>query len=96
MLWNGLATSRKKIGHLSNSFDIVDFYPSISENLLDQALSWASDLADISDEDISIIKHARKSLLFNHGKPWIKNNNSNLHCLMLPWVAMTGQKFANW
>ena len=36
---------------------IVDFYPSISENLLDQALSWASNLADISDEDISIIKH---------------------------------------
>ena len=35
-------------------------------------------MADISNEDISIIKHARKSLLFNHGKPWIKNNNSNL------------------
>ena len=35
-------------------------------------------LADISDEDISVIKHARKSLLFNHGKLWIKNNNSNL------------------
>ena len=44
----------------------------------DKALSWASNLADISDEDISIIKHARKSLLSNHGKPWIKNNNSNL------------------
>ena len=25
-----------------------------------------------------MIKHARKSLLSNHGKPWIKNNNSNL------------------
>ena len=35
-------------------------------------------LADISDEDISVIKHARKSLLFNHGKLWIKNNDSNL------------------
>ena len=32
----------------------------------------------VRDEDISIIKHARKSLLFNNGKPWIKNNNSNL------------------
>ena len=41
-------------------------------------LKIASDLADISDEDISIIKHARKSLLFNHGKPWIKNDNTNL------------------
>ena len=69
---------KEKNRHSFISFHIVDFYPSISENLVDQALSWASDLADISDEDISIIKHARKSLLFNHGKPWIKNNNSNL------------------
>ena len=72
------ATSRKKTRHSFISFVIVDFYPSIFENLLDQALCWASDLANISDEGISIIKHARKSLLFNHGKPWIKNNNSNL------------------
>ena len=69
---------KEKTKHSFILFDIVDFYPSISENLRDQALSWASDLTDISDEDISIITHARKSLLFNHGKPWIKNNNSNL------------------
>ena len=83
----------EKTRHSFISFDIVDFYPSISENLLDQALSWACSLADISDEGISIIKHARKSLLFNHGRPWIKNNNSNL--FDVTWVAMTGQKFAN-
>ena len=52
----------EKTRHSFILFDIVDFYPSISENILDQALSWASNLADISDEDISIIKHARKSL----------------------------------
>ena len=68
----------EKTRHSFVSFGMVDFYPSISENLPDQALSWASNLADISDEDISL-KHARKSLLFNHGKLWIKNNvNSNL------------------
>ena len=65
----------QKSRHSFISFNIVDFYPSISEYLLDQALSWASRLADISHEDISIIKHAKKSLLFNNGK---KNNNSNL------------------
>ena len=37
------------------------FYPSISENVLDQALSWASSLADISHEDISIINHPIES-----------------------------------
>ena len=73
-----MAASRKKTRHSFIPFHVVDFYPSISENLLDQALSWASNLADISDEEISIIKHARKSLLFNDGRPRIKNNNSNL------------------
>ena len=68
----------QKPRHSVIMFDIVDFYPSISKNLLDQALSWASSLADISDENISIIKHASKSLLFYNGKPWIKNKNSNL------------------
>ena len=68
----------EKSRHSFISFDIIDVYPSISENLLDQALSWASNLASISNEDISIIKHARKSLLFSNGKPWTKNNSSNL------------------
>ena len=67
----------------------------LSENLRDQLLSWASNLADISDEENSIIKHARKSLLFNI----TENRGSKTTiaiCLMLPWVAMTGQKFANY
>ena len=42
----------QKSRHSFISFDIVDFYPSISENLLEQALSWASSLTEISDEDI--------------------------------------------
>ena len=55
----------------------MDFYPSISEKLLNEALAWASDLATITENDISIIKHARKSLLFGNGKLWTKNNGSN-------------------
>ena len=66
----------EKSMHSFISFDIIDFYPSISENLLDQALSWASNLASISNEDISMIKHARKSLLFSNGKPWTKNSSN--------------------
>jgi hypothetical protein len=47
----------------------LDFYPSISEKILNEALAWASDLAtQITENDISIIKHARKSLLFGNGK----------------------------
>ena len=63
--------------HSFISFDIVDFYPSISEKNLNEALVWPSDLATITENDISIIKHARKSLLFGNGKLWTKKDGSN-------------------
>ncbi len=69
---------KEKHRHSFISFDIVYFYPSISENLLDQALSWASNLAIITKDEISIIKHARKSVLFNDGKPWTKKDSNSL------------------
>ena len=60
------------------SFDIADFYPSITENLLDKAILWAKNYTSISDKEISIIKHARKSLLFNDEKTWMKKQNDSL------------------
>jgi hypothetical protein len=75
--WFGNIKDKER--HIFISFDIVDFYPSISEKLLDQALSWASNLTTISDNDILTIKHARKSLLFNTGKPWTKKDIKFTH-----------------
>ena len=43
---------------------------------------------------IYIIKHARKSLLFNNGKPWIKNNNGNLFDFTMG--SYDGREFVNW
>jgi hypothetical protein len=40
--WFGNIKDKER--HSFISFDIVDFYPSISEKLLDQTLSWASNL----------------------------------------------------
>ena len=57
------------------NFDVVDFYPSITELLLEQALDYAASLVDISDNERMIIMHARKSLLFQDGRPWIKKHN---------------------
>ena len=54
------------------SFDIVDFYPPITKDLLDKALDFASQHAKISEEDREIISHARKSMLFGQGQEWIK------------------------
>ena len=58
------------------SFGIVTFYPSITEDLLDEAISWAKFL-DLPNEHVEIIKHARKSLLFSVNKAWIKRDESN-------------------
>ena len=38
----------------------------------------AKSLSPITDEDITIIKHARKSLLFSSDKPWVKRNNHSM------------------
>ena len=63
--------------HTFLSFDIVDFYPSISEKLLDDAIDWGKQFTTISDDDIRIIRHARKSLLFSNGDAWTKKNSDS-------------------
>ena len=51
---------------------IVEFYASISENVIDTAINFAKQYTDISDENLRIIKHCRKSLLYNNHEPWKK------------------------
>ena len=53
-------------------FDIVDFYPSITEDLLLQALDYAKTFATISEKETDIILHCCKSLLFHKGQAWAK------------------------
>ena len=53
-------------------FDIVDFYPSITERLLNQALDFAGQYVAVSPQDREVILHARKSMLFGQGKEWMK------------------------
>ena len=47
------------------TFYIKDFYPTIKESLLKQSLDFAEKYIKVSSEDKAIIKHERKSLLFN-------------------------------
>ena len=55
-------------------FDIVDFYPSITEQLLDRAIDYAKSVTDVTESEIQIIKHARRSLLFSKDSEWVKKN----------------------
>ena len=57
-------------------FEIKDFYPSISEEPLTNALNFAKEITDISREDMQIMYHARKSLLFSNEKPWMKRERN--------------------
>ena len=45
--------------------DIAEFYPSVSEEILDNAILFAQQYINITEKDLRIIKHCRKSLLYN-------------------------------
>ena len=58
-------------------FDICNFYPSITEQLLDKAILFAKQYTNVTEQEITIIKHARKSLLFNQSTEWVKRHSEN-------------------
>ena len=58
-------------------FDIVNFYPSITKELLEQAIQFTKTITDISTEDTNIIMQARKTLLFHDDQPWIKKSGTD-------------------
>ena len=55
-------------------FDVKDFYPSIRESLLIEALSFAARHVRISKDEAETVRHARKSLLFDNSQTWIKRD----------------------
>ena len=67
-----------------NLYDIVEFYPSISEQLLNKAIAFAEKTLGrkIESQTIRIIKHARQSFLYSRSPscsneptiPWVKKN----------------------
>ena len=67
---------REKNRHSFLVFDIVDFYPSISDELLKLSLAYAKQHTTISEEDVEIIMHSRKTLLFDKDEPWVKRGDS--------------------
>ena len=58
-------------------FDVVDFYPSITLDLLNDALDFATNYANITDDERHIITHTKKSSLFSSGEQWCKKSLSN-------------------
>lgn len=65
-----------KSQHSFVCFDIVDFYPSINQTLLSKAITFASEYDKISEQEKNIIMHAKKTVLINKDKPWIKTTSN--------------------
>ena len=63
-------------------FDIVDFYPSISEELLSKAIAYAQSVTTIEEKVIRTIYHSRKSLLFDRDNVWVKKDNPEFDVTM--------------
>ena len=63
-------------------FGIKEFYSSIKEQLLKEALDFANSYINIAENDKKIINHARKPLLFNKQQTWIKKESELLDVTM--------------
>ena len=60
------------------TFDVCEFYPSITEALLKKALHFASNITNITEDEKAIILHAKRSLVFHNDTAWSKKNSNKL------------------
>ena len=57
-------------------FDVVDFYGSISEDLLENSLTFAARFSPIDEITKSTIKQAAQTFLFSENEFWIKKSGT--------------------
>ncbi|XP_015755266.1 PREDICTED: uncharacterized protein LOC107334820 [Acropora digitifera] len=84
---NWFSNIQHKDQHTFAVFDIENFYPSITEKLLTDSIIFAKQYTGITDRDIDIIMHSRKSLLFDSNSAWINKNNSSFDVTMGSYVG---------
>ena len=63
-------------------FDVENFYPSISEELLEKAIDYAMQFDDISQEEREVIFQSKKSSLHSKGQAWTKKGDSQFDVTM--------------
>ena len=59
-------------------FDIIDFYPFITSEVIKRALEFAGSFVNISESDFNIILHSSKTILFYNEEVWIKRTSDDL------------------
>ena len=66
-------------------FDIENYYPSITPEILDKALDWAATFVNITEEERVIIMKSKQSFLFIGETTWVKKGDVNLDIGMGAW-----------
>ena len=56
-------------------YDITNFYPDITFELLKEALNWAKNYTEIDSTEEAVILHVRQNFLFFNGDPYTKTTN---------------------
>ena len=74
--------TKHKQHHSFICFDIVEFYPSISQDLLNRALDFASAYDNITDDERNIIIHAKNSVLVHKQQTWQKKGDTTFDVTM--------------
>ena len=73
-------------------FDIKNFYPSIKEKLLWEAIRFTKLCISITKNGIQAICHASKSLFYYNKEPLVKKGESNFD---VQWAHPMGQRYVN-
>ena len=71
--WFRTQPNKKRLKFIQ--FDVESFYPSITPELLNKALDWATTFTPIAPDERDIIIHSKRSLLYFKGSPWVKQQN---------------------
>ena len=76
----------KSIEHKQHSsfvcLDIEEFYPFISQDLLNKALDFASDYDNITTDERNFIIYRKNSILIHKHRPWQNKGNTTLDVTM--------------
>ena len=63
-------------------FLIIDFYPSITKELLLHSINSAKNYTDITQGELDIILAFRKSVLINNDTTWVRTETDDLDVTM--------------
>ena len=73
---------QNKAEYIFIQWDIVDFYGSITEQLLTKAIDWASTIVPITHDNRELFFHVRRFFLFYKNEAWVKSDNENFNVAM--------------